>query len=819
MFDLTKNHMMTQNNPSATQSTQVQNWSFQVEGMSCASCSARLERVLKKIPGVVSATVNFATEVADIEASQNVQPEALCSAINGAGFHVPEHQIQLQIDGMSCAACVARVEKVLNKVPGVLQANVNFATEKATVTYLNKEQDIAALLEAVTKAGFTAQPVIEDAPLENHKVAFKDTVWPIVISAILALPLVLPMFLMPFGVHWMPPAWVQFLLATPIQFWLGARFYKGAWASLRAGSGNMDLLVALGTSAAYGLSLYEWLVRGETSHLYFESSAVVVTLVMIGKWLEVRAKRQTTQAIHALQALWPDMAHVRRNGVEQDVPALTVVKGDLVIVKPGERIPVDGIVLTGISEVDESMLTGESLPVTKQPQDRVTGGSVNTQGLLEVRATAIGHESTLAKLIRMVESAQAKKAPIQKLVDKISAIFVPVVITIALLTFFAWGVGTSVGWEVALIHAVSVLVIACPCSLGLATPTAIMAGTGIAAKYGILIKDAEVLEMAHAVTTVAFDKTGTLTQGEPELLLYKATDGNDEHMLTIAASIQAGSEHPLGKAVTQAAKEKELQLSLASEVSAIVGKGVRATVEEKSYQLGSTRLVQELGADMGMLYHIAEQKEAEGASISWLVDCTDEAQPVLVGLFAFGDTIKVNSKQAIAALKAQHIQTVMITGDNQGSANAIAKQLYLDEVYAQVLPHDKLSIIEKIKQSGQQVAMVGDGINDAPALAAADVGMAMSHGTDVAMQAAGITLMRGDPLLVPAALDVSRKTRRKIWQNLFWAFIYNVIALPLAALGFLSPVLAGLAMAMSSVCVVCNALLLRRWHPPQEIKE
>ncbi|MGL4667042.1 MAG: copper-translocating P-type ATPase, partial [Saezia sp.] len=560
-------------------------------------------------------------------------------------------------------------------------------------------------------------------------------------------------------------------------------------------------------------------VRGEAAHLYFESSAVVITLVMLGKWLETRAKRQTTEAIRALQALRPDVAHVRRNGQEVDLPILSVVKGDVVIVKPGERISVDGVVLSGASEVDESMLTGESLPVSKQSQDKVTGGSVNAQGLLEIRTTAVGRESTLAQLIRMVESAQAKKAPIQKLVDKISAIFVPVVIVIALITLLGWGLGSTVGWEAAIINAVAVLVIACPCSLGLATPTAIMAGTGVAAKYGILIKDAEVLEIAHSVDTVAFDKTGTLTQGEPELVFYGAVDGDQAAMLQIATAIQSGSEHPLAKAVIKAALDKKLEALAATEVQAIVGKGVSATVQGHLYCLGSTRLMQDLGVDLHVQQSVAQQKEGEGATVSWLADVTNQKEPVLVGVFAFSDTVKATSAQAIATLQAKNVQTVLITGDNQGSAQAIAAQLHLDKFYAQVLPQDKMSIIESMKKKGRVVAMVGDGINDAPALAAADVGMAMSNGTDVAMQAAGITLMRGDPLLVPAALEISHKTRRKIWQNLFWAFIYNVIGLPLAAFGFLNPVIAGLAMAMSSMCVVSNALLLRRWQPSEHAKE
>lgn len=807
--------MPTVDDISDTKDDKLLHWSLPVQGMTCAACAGRIERVLGKVPGVIEASVNLATEVADVGVKDVAVLADVRAAIEKAGFEVPEQEVELQIEGMTCAACVARLEKVLKRVPGVINAEVNLATERARVTYLDLEQDIAVLIEAVHKAGFSAQPVLEDVPVVAH-VSARYSWWPIVVSALLTLPLVLPMLLMPLEIHWMLPAWVQFLLATPIQFWIGARFYKGAWASLKGGAGNMDVLVALGTTAAYGLSLYEWLIRGNTTALYFESSAVVITLVMLGKWMEARAKRQTTEAIRALQALRPEIAHVKRNGQEMDVPAISVVKGDVVIVKPGERIPVDGIVLTGYSEVDESMLTGESMPVNKEPGAKVTGGAVNAHGLLEVKTTAVGKESTLAQLIRMVESAQAKKAPIQKLVDKISAIFVPVVVGIALITVLGWGIWTG-NWELAIINAVAVLVIACPCSLGLATPTAIMAGTGVAAKYGILIKDAEVLEIAYSVNTVAFDKTGTLTQGTPRLLLYQSVNEKHDQMLQIAVAIQAGSEHPLAKAVVETAKAQEVQTLAATDIRAIVGKGVAATVSGHFYQLGSTLLMQELGLDLGKLHQIALEQESQGATVSWLADVTQEDEPELVGVLAFGDTVKPTSAQAVAQLHEQGVKTVLITGDNQGSANALAAQVKLDKVYAQVLPQDKLAIIDALKQDGQRVAMVGDGINDAPALAAADVGMAMSNGTDVAMQAAGITLMRGDPLLVPAALDISHITRRKIWQNLFWAFIYNVIGLPLAALGFLNPMIAGLAMAMSSVCVVSNALLLKRWKGPKQV--
>ena len=802
----------------------LQNWTFAVEGMSCAACAGRIERVLRKVPGVDSASVNLATEVADVEARADVRPQDLVQAVEQAGFHVPEQHIQLKIDGMSCASCVSRVEKVLNRIPGVISAQVNLATEKADVVFLNPDQDIAQMLSVVEKAGYSAQPVVESDGFEaNQSKDQRYSWWPIAVAAFLTLPLVLPMFAMLFNKHWMLPAWIQFLLATPVQFWLGARFYRAGWKALIARSGNMDLLVALGTSAAYGLSIYEWLTKGDSAHLYFEASCVVITLVMLGKWLETRAKRQTTQAIRALQALRPDTARVRRNGTEMELPVLSVVKGDIVIVKPGERIAVDGVILAGASEVDESMLTGESMPVSKQAGDRVTGGSVNAQGLLEVKTTAVGRESILAQLIRMVESAQAKKAPIQRLVDQISAVFVPTIIGIAFITLLGWGLATG-NWQMAILNAVAVLVIACPCSLGLATPTAIMAGTGVAAKYGILIKDAEVLEIAHSVSAVAFDKTGTLTQGQPRLLLCQAvvSQGNED-MLKIAASIQSGSEHPLAKAVTDAANEHQLQYLPVSDVQAIAGKGVSAIVAGRTYQLGSTLLMRELGVDTDRMQQLARQQEQQGATISWLADVSEASARTLVGLLAFGDTIKPTAANAIEQLHAQGVKAILITGDNQGSANLVGQTLKLDEVHAQVLPQDKLSIIESLKHGNtadvqgkeQRVAMVGDGINDAPALAAADVGMAMSNGTDVAMQAAGITLMRGDPLLVPAALDISRKTHRKIWQNLFWAFIYNLIGVPLAAFGFLNPMLAGLAMAFSSVSVVSNALLLRRWKGPQ----
>jgi Cu+-exporting ATPase len=579
----------------------------------------------------------------------------------------------------------------------------------------------------------------------------------------------------------------------------------------------MDLLVALGTSAAYGLSLYLLLRHAGPGapHLYFEASATVVTLVLLGKWLEARAKRQTTDAIRALNALRPTAARVLVDGVEQSRPIERVAVGDLVVVRPGERIPVDGVVVDGSGHVDESLITGESLPVAKAPGDSVTGGAINAEGLLRVRTCAIGSETMLARIIRMVESAQAGKAPIQRLVDRVSAVFVPVVLGIAAATFGGWLVaGAAV--EPALINAVAVLVIACPCALGLATPTAIMVGTGVAARHGILIKDAEALEIAHGVTTVAFDKTGTLTEGRPALTAIEPARGTDRaQLLGIAAALQSGSSHPLAQAVLDAARRDGIDVAPALEARALPGRGVEANVGGDAFALGSTRLLRESGADAGALGERADALEREGRTVSWLIRRAREGNEGarVVGLLAFGDTIKPGARSAVAALQALGLRTVMLTGDNAGAAHAVAAQLGIDDVRAEVLPGDKAAAVAALRSGGGQVAMVGDGINDAPALAAADVGIAMSTGTDVAMEAAGITLMRGDPRLVADALDVSRRTVAKIKQGLFWAFAYNLLGIPLAAFGLLSPMFAGAAMAFSSVSVVGNALLLRRWRP------
>jgi Cu+-exporting ATPase len=795
-------------------------WEFGVEGMTCASCAGRLEKALTRLSGVAKASVNLANERATVEADASVDAPALRAAVERAGFAMSQQTVRLDIGDMTCASGVARVEKALGRVPGVLSATVNLATESAEV--LSLSPDVAPLLAAVAQAGYTASlPSVSPATADAATRALPEW-WPVALAIALSAPLALPMVGMLWGTHWMLPGWLQWLLATPVQFWLGARFYIAGGKALRAGAGNMDLLVALGTSAAYGLSVYLLLTadEGAMPHLYFEASAVVITLVLLGKWLETRARRQTTEAIRALNALRPDTARVRRDGQEVELPLSQVAVDDIVVVRPGERLPVDGVVTEGTGEVDESLITGESLPVARQPGDSVTGGAINGSGLLVVRTTAIGAETVLARIVRLVESAQAGKAPIQRLVDRVSAVFVPVVIAIAALTFAGWLFAGS-GVERALLNAVAVLVIACPCALGLATPTAIMVGTGAAARAGILIKDAGALEIAHRVSVVAFDKTGTLTEGRPQLVAAEPRGATRGELLSLAAALQAGSEHPLAHAVTMAAQAEGLAVPQATDLVAVAGRGMGGQIagrtggqtgdqcRSRTLRLGSTRFMDELQIDVSALAARAAQLQSQGCTVSWLAQIGDA--PQLLGLLAFGDAVKPSAKAAIGRLQAAGVRTVLVSGDNAGAAAHVAAALGIDDVRAEVLPEHKADIVAALKQGGAVVAMVGDGINDAPALAAADVGIAMSTGTDVAMAAAGITLMHGDPARVADAIDISRLTWAKIRQNLFWAFAYNVVGIPLAAFGLLNPVIAGAAMAFSSASVVGNALLLRRW--------
>ena len=781
-----------------------------IDGMTCASCAGRVEKSLAKVPGVRSVSVNLATEQARIEAPAESLP-ALVEAVQQAGYSVPAHSLELDISGMTCASCAGRVEKALAKVPGVKSVSVNLATERAHVELLG-QVDPGLLINAVTQAGYGASlHQSEKTTEDDQQKRLHRERWALTLAIVLALPLVLPMLLAPFGIHWMLPAWAQFVLATPVQFVLGARFYVAAWKAVKAGAGNMDLLVALGTSAGYGLSLYEWAIAepGSMPHLYFEASAVVIALVLLGKYLESRAKRQTASAIRALEALRPERALRVVDGQEQDVAISDLRLNDQVLVKPGERFPVDGEVVEGQSHADEALISGESLPVPKQPGDKVTGGAINGEGRLIIKTLALGTETVLARIIRLVEDAQSAKAPIQKLVDKVSQVFVPVVLLIALATLLGWWLyGAPI--ETALINAVAVLVIACPCALGLATPTAIMAGTGVAARHGILIKDAEALERAHEVSAVVFDKTGTLTSGTPQIAHFSALDGDEAHLLQAAGALQRGSEHPLAKAVLDACAARNLNVPDVTDSQSLTGRGIAGTLQGRRLALGNRRLLEETGLTPGSLAESASAWETEGRTLSWLIE--QSPQPRVLGLFAFGDTLKTGALSAIQQLNARHISSHLLTGDNRGSAKVVAEALGITDVHAEVLPADKAATVTELKKTGV-VAMVGDGINDAPALAAADIGIAMGGGTDVAMHAAGITLMRGDPRLVPAALEISRKTYAKIRQNLFWAFIYNVIGIPLAAFGFLNPVLAGAAMAFSSVSVVSNALLLKFWKP------
>lgn len=747
--------------------------------------------------------------------------------------------LDLGIGGMTCASCVLRVEKALKKVSGVEDAVVNLATETARISYQADAPDAPARLRrAVRDAGY--EPRAADALMHAEESPWAGFA-PVGLGAVLSLPLLLPMLLGwlspgPGGQAWMLPAWLQFALATPVQFILGARFYRGAWHALKNRSGNMDLLVALGTSAGWGLSVWLWLTAplaehagahtAVQPHLYFEASAVVITLVLLGKWLEARAKRQTTAAIRALHALRPELAHwLGPDGAQQgetDIPIAELMVSDRVAVRPGERIPADGLLLEGETQVDESMLTGEPLPLDKAPGATLTGGSVNGEGRIVLRVTATGSETVLARIIRLVEDAQAAKAPIQRLVDQVSAVFVPVVLVLALLTLGGWLL-VGAGTEVALMHAVAVLVIACPCALGLATPTALIAGAGVAARRGILIRDAQALELAHRVDTVAFDKTGTLTVGQPRLTALQIVPGQDEAaLLRATASLQSGSEHPLARAVLRAARERGVDWPEPRAVQAVPGRGTQGEVQGVTWRIGSLRWMAELGVSMGALEEEAVALQAQGATVSVLAETvsgagSSEAHLELQAraLLAFGDEPKPGAAAALQALRERGLRLVMISGDNLGAAQAMARRLGLrpeaGEVLANVLPGDKAVQVRALRQGRHVVAMVGDGVNDAPALVAADVGIAMGNGTDVAMHAAGITLMRGDPALVGAALDISRRTVRKIRQNLFWAFIYNVAGIPLAALGVLSPVVAGAAMALSSVSVMANALLLRRW--------
>ena len=779
-----------------------------VSGMSCAACVRRVERAVAAVPGVAAVSVNLATERASITPDADFETPRLIDALAAAGYPAATETLDLAITGMTCASCVGRVERGLLAVPGVRSAEINLATERARVQVLAGAAGLGELAAAVRRAGYEAAAVEtggapDGTATTRDRSARRDGVMAALALAF-AAPLLLPMLLMPFGVDLTLPGWGQLALAGVVQLVFGARFYRSAWKALLGGAGNMDTLVALGTSAAFGLSLWE-LAAGRGGHLYFEASAAVIALVRLGKWLEGRARRQAGEAIRALERLRPERARVRRDGADHDIGAAELRAGDLLVIRPGERVAADGVVREGAGSADESLLTGESLPVSKEPGSRVVGGALNGEAVLLAEVTASGAESQLARMVRLVEDAQAAKPPVQRLVDRVSAVFVPMVVGIAALTFAGWWLAGG-GVEAAAVNAVAVLVIACPCALGLATPAAIMVGTGMAARHGILIRDAAALERARAIRTVVFDKTGTLTVGRPELVALEAATGETtDGVLRLAAALQGGSEHPLAHAILARAEGHDIPA--ARSVRALPGRGLEGEAEGRALRLGSARLMRESGVDLAPLAQAASTLEREGRTVSYLAQGDR-----LLGLLGFGDAAKPGAAAAVAALRARGLHVVLLTGDNQGAADTAARALGIDDVRAGALPVDKAELIAAMRAQGP-VAMVGDGVNDAAALAAADLGLAMATGTDVAAAAAGITLMRGDPRLVPAALDIAARTFGRIRQGLFWAFAYNVVGIPLAAAGLLSPVVAGAAMAFSSVSVVGSALLLRRWRP------
>jgi Cu+-exporting ATPase len=784
---------------------------FRVSGMTCAACSSRIEKMLNKVDGVHKASVNLAIEKATVEYDNSkVGPDRLIEVIRDTGYDVVLDKAELRLKGMTCAACAARLEKVLNRLDGVIAATVNLATESAAVEYNPSQVSVADMIKAVQRAGYDAEEKTredEDLERQQREKEIKLLRWLFVLSAVLSFPLVAAMVFHLIGkpIEILHNPWVQLILATPVQFIVGYRFYKGAYHALKGGGANMDVLVSMGTTAAYLYSVYNGFIAGDAMNLYFEASAVVITLIMLGKYLEAVAKGKTSEAIKKLMGLRAKTARVIRDGQEADIPVEDVVIGDIVVVRPGEKVPVDGQVIDGRSAIDESMLTGESIPVEKNPGDTVIGATINKTGSFKFRATKVGRDTVLSQIIRMVEEAQGSKAPIQKLADRISGVFVPVVMVIAIFTLMLWWlIGKDI--NAGIINAVAVLVIACPCALGLATPTSVMVGTGKGAENGILIKGGEYLQRAHQIDTLILDKTGTITKGQPELTdVIDLGDLADEEILRLAAITERGSEHPLGEAIVKGAKDRGIELIDAESFEAVPGHGVIAEIDGKRVLLGNRRLMQQQHINLAGVEDRITALEAEGKT-AMLMAIGDK----LAGLLAVADTVKENSKKAIEALKSMGIDIYMITGDNRITAEAIARQVGIDNVLAEVLPEHKAEEVMKLIKAGKVTGMVGDGINDAPALAAADVGFAIGTGTDVAMEAADITLMGGDLMGIVLAIRLSRATMRNIKQNLFWAFAYNSVGIPFAALGFLSPVIAGAAMAFSSVSVVSNALRLKR---------
>ncbi|MEZ6962700.1 MULTISPECIES: heavy metal translocating P-type ATPase [unclassified Aeromonas] len=780
-----------------------------ITGMSCANCASRISAALNQLEGV-TASVNFALEQAAIELDEPGRLPAVLESIKGQGYDYGSESFTFQISGMTCAGCSARLERMLTALPGVLSAEVNFSIEQARITLVPGMQTPAALREQIEALGFGAQLAQGSASGRRQQLlereaqeaaSARQAQTRVIVSALLTLPLLVGMFSMAGLLPWHLPAWLELVLATPVQFWVGRRFYRGAWLAIKNRSANMDVLVATGTSAAYFYSLYLLLTLGMTAsgQLYFEASAIIITLISLGKLLEARARRSTQSAIRELMALRPETATVWRGESWQSVAIDEVLRGDRLRVLVGERVPVDGRILSGESELDESILTGESLPVPRGLGESVLGGAINRSGVLEIEATTVGEDSSLSKIIALVENAQMGKAPLQQLVDKVSAVFVPVVMAIALFTLLAW-YAYSGDFGQALLAAVAVLVIACPCALGLATPAAIVTGTGVAARHGILIKDVDTLQKAHAIKALIFDKTGTLTQGRPVLASWS---GSDEQ-LRLAAALQQASEHPLAQAMREAVGQDAV-LPQPEAVEVRVGAGIMGQVTGHTVAIGNTSLLTQLGIAQPQ----QDEQPADGATRVWVA-----IDGVAVGIAALADTLRPESPAAIATLRQRGIASWLVSGDAPAPVAHIAAKLGLDGAFDSVLPAGKVDKVEALRaQTRGLVAMVGDGVNDAPALAAADVGIAMGSGSDVAMETAAITLMRSDPRLVADAIDISAATWRTIQQNLFWAFVFNIIGIPLAALGYLSPELAGAAMALSSITVLSNSLLLKRWQP------
>lgn len=800
-------------------SEKVQESQFQITGMTCAACAIRIEKGLKKMEGVEDANVNLALEKATIKFDSAAMGVVdIQKKIRDLGYDVITNKVEFDITGMTCAACSARIEKGLNKMDGVMNANVNLALEKATVEFNPALLSPVDVIQRVEKLGYGASVKNDENAQDNVDQRLKDVETQqgkFIFSLILSLPLLWAMvghfsftsFL------YVPDAFmnpgVQLALATPVQFYIGKQFYVGAYKALRNKSANMDVLVALGTSAAYFYSLFlsiQSMINGtHLVGLYFETSAILITLIILGKLFEAKAKGRSSEAIKKLMGLQAKTALVIRNGVETEIPLEAVVTGDLILVKPGEKIPVDGEILEGRSALDESMITGESVPVDKTVGDKVIGATINKNGFIKIKATKVGKDTALAQIIKVVEEAQGSKAPIQRLADNISGVFVPIVVGIAVVTFLVWFLWVTPGnFAEALEKMIAVLVIACPCALGLATPTSIMAGSGRAAEYGILFKGGEHLEMTHRINTVILDKTGTITNGAP-VLTDVLTELDEIEFLTLVGSAEKQSEHPLAEAIVEGIKEKNINLKDVAEFEAIPGFGIKAIIEGKEVLVGTRRLMKKYEVEMNHVLNQMEFLEKQGkTAMLAAVDGT------FAGIIAVADTIKETSTGAIKRLKEMGIEVIMITGDNQQTAAAIAKQAGVDHVIAEVLPEGKAEEVKKLQRQGKKVAMVGDGINDAPALAIADIGMAIGTGTDVAMEAADITLIRGDLNSIADAIFMSKKTIGNIKQNLFWAFGYNTLGIPIAAIGLLAPWLAGAAMAFSSVSVVLNALRLQR---------